>query len=88
MTEKEIFKGILTAKNVPNNVLFFNRNITDIKEKIKDNASLAGKFIELNKSNEPDEEVMGLLDNLKNKKIPGALPSSNIFNFDVSDYYL
>lgn len=84
VTEKEVFKGILTAKNITNNVLFFNRNIVDIKEKIKENASLAGKFIELNKKKEPDEEVMDLLDNLKYKKIPSVLPSSNIFNFDVS----
>jgi hypothetical protein len=83
VTEKEIFKGILNAKNNQNNTLFFERNIVDIEQHLGQNVSLIKKFIELDAENEVDPEVKTLLDNLKYKKIPSALLSDNIFKFDV-----
>lgn len=83
MLEKEIFNGILTAKEVENNVLCFHRNITNIEEDLSSNVKIARKYINLDKSNQIDHSSQLLLDELKNHKIPSKLPSSNIFNFDV-----
>jgi predicted RNA-binding protein with RPS1 domain len=73
---------------VANNVLFFERNIVDIEQYLDVNSNLVQKFIDLDKDNKVDQEIKGLLDNVKHKKIPGALPASNIFKFDVIYYKL
>jgi hypothetical protein len=70
-------------------VIYIERTITDIEDYIESDTSLVGKFIELETkkgTNEKnvDVETMTLLDNLKTKKIPSALPSSNIFKFNVN----
>jgi hypothetical protein len=69
-------------------VIYIQRTITDIQDYIQSDTSLVGKFIELETkkgTNEKvvEQETMTLLENLKTKKIPSALPSSNIFKFDV-----
>ena len=58
--------------------------IENIEENIDKNPSLASKFIELDKSKKrPESEVCSLLNELKYKKIPAKLPSSNIFKYNV-----
>ena len=90
VTEKEIFNGILNAKkSVPNNVLFFIREIENLEEeceKFRENNSLAllKKFIDMDNDNRIDESARSLLNDLKYKKIPVKLPESNIFKFNVS----
>ncbi len=69
-------------------MIYIQRTITDIQDYIQSDTSLVGKFIELETkkgTNEKvvEQETMTLLENLKTKKIPSALPSSNIFKFDV-----
>ena len=83
MTEKEIFNGILNAKQVDKNVLFFTREIEGIEESLKTNLKLAKKFIDIDKENKIDESALNLLNDLKYKKIASKLSSSNIFNFKV-----
>ncbi|RNA01612.1 NACHT and WD repeat domain-containing 2-like, partial [Brachionus plicatilis] len=83
VTEKEIFNGILKAKNVEKNVLYFEREIEDLDENIEKNVSIAKRFTELDKKNCADKEVRNLLDELKYKKIPSKLPESNMFKFKV-----
>lgn len=84
VTEKEIFNGILSAKNTKNNVLFFIREIDDIVENINTNLSVSKKFIDLDKNNQIDEDARDLLNELKYKKIPAVLPDTNIFRFNVN----
>ena len=89
MTEKEIFNGVLRGKDLKNNVLFFEREIQDIESHVKTSQkSLISKFIELDKNSNVDLASKKLLDDLKYKKIPSKLPSSNIFKFKVIYYLL
>jgi hypothetical protein len=85
VTEKEIFNGILKGKDLKNNVLFFEREIEDIEQQLQKNAdkSVLSKYIELDKSSNIEMSSKKLLEDLKYKKIPEKLPSSNIFNFKV-----
>ena len=83
VTEKEIFNGILNAKNLANNVLFFEREIVDIEQNIQNNRSLAAKFIDLDDKFNVDENAKHFLNDLKYNKIPSRLPSSNIFKLKV-----
>ena len=83
MTEKEIFNGILRAKNVENNVLFFEREIEDIEKHIESNTTLARRFIDLDKTNKVDVEAKRFLDDLKWTKIPSKLSAANTFKFKV-----
>ena len=67
-----------------NNVLFFDREIENIESCLKtSNKSVIGKFVELNKDSNIDLSTKNLLNDLKHKKIPSKLPSSNIFKFKV-----
>ena len=98
MTEKEIYKGLIKAKDLGNNVVFFKRNIRDITTKIDDAKNATDKsklfakfkrYIDLNNDNRIDEEICKRLDTLKNKKILECSGMSkegvdkNIFEFDV-----
>ncbi|RNA01260.1 NACHT and WD repeat domain-containing 2-like, partial [Brachionus plicatilis] len=83
VTEKEIFNGILRAKNVEKNALYFERDIEDLDEKIDQNVNMAKRFIELDNTNCVDSEVRNLLDKLKKEKIPSKLPETNMFKFKV-----
>ena len=86
VTEKEIYNGILNAKNLANNVLFFEREIVDIEQNIQSNRSLASKFIDLDDKFKVDEHAKSFLNNLKYSKIPSRLPSSNIFKLKVLNF--
>ena len=83
VTEKEIYNGVLNNKKVEKNVLFFQREIEGIEESLNTNLKLAKKFIDIDDNNKIDESARTLLNDLKFKKIPSKLPSSNIFNFNV-----
>jgi len=83
VTEKEIFNGILTTKNLSTNVLCFMREIDDIEQNIEANVKLAKRFIDLDSQNRVDQSSLSLLNDLKHKKIPAKLPESNIFKFHV-----
>lgn len=84
VTEKEIFNGILNAKAVDKNVLFFTREIEGIEESLKTNLKLAKKFIDIDKDNKIDESARTLLNDLKYNKIPSKLSQTNMFNFKVN----
>lgn len=83
MTEKEIYKGIIDAKNIKNNVLYFQRDIEDIDDNLIQNLSQIKRYVELDKNNKIDSSVKSLLDDLKYKDIPSKLTESNIFRFNV-----
>jgi hypothetical protein len=87
VTEKEIYNGILIAKNVQNNALFFIREIEDIEsaceEADKKDLSLLKKFIDMDSHDKVDQSTKNLLNNLKNNKIPNKLTGDNIFKFKV-----
>ena len=63
--------------------MFFERIIEDIEENIKENPSLASKYIDLDENFNIDLESRNLLNDLKYKKIPAKLPTTNIFKFKV-----
>ena len=83
VTEKEIYNGILNAKNVANNALFFVREIEDIDEHYGENPALSARFIDLDKHKQLDHDAQRLLDELKSTKIREKLPDENIFRFRV-----
>ncbi len=84
MTEKEIFNGILSkGKNLPNSVLYFEREIDNIEEHVgKTDHSVVKKFIDLDSKRRVDRHAKKLLDNLK-EKTAQKLPESNVFKFNV-----
>ena len=66
--------------------MFFEREIEDIESFTKiSSKSLISKFIELDKNSDIDQASKKLLDDLKYKKIPSKLPSSNIFKLRVKN---
>lgn len=67
--------------------MFFERIIEDIEENIKENPSLASKYIDLDENFNIDLESRNLLNDLKYKKIPAKLPATNIFKFKVIFFY-
>lgn len=83
VTEKEIYNGIIRAKNVENNALCFIREIDDIHENLNENVNLLKRYIDLNEKNEIDREANDLLEELKSNKISKSLCQENIFKFNV-----
>ncbi|CAF3962519.1 unnamed protein product [Rotaria sordida] len=85
VTEKEILHGILSASDANQQTLCFLREIENIHDHITD--SKASKFIDLQYSNDGqpkvDSEAENLLNNLKHKRIPSVLQSSNIYSYKV-----
>ena len=73
------------GKNLTNNALYFQREIEGIYDAtvIKQNPQLAKKFVDLDGKNGIDYAAKELLDELKDKKIPSMMPSSNCFKFNV-----
>ncbi len=100
VTEKEIFEGLITAKNLSNNVLLFKRNITDIDEALKEAVNSGAdkskkiaklkRYVDLNSDNRIDTETRNRLEKLKNTKIvqcegmKSEGNEKNIFEFDVT----
>ena len=83
MTEKEIFNGILNAKNVPNNVLIFLREIEDIRDHVESDKSIAWRYIDVDDNNKVDESAQNLLEELKFNKVLKKVPGANTFRFKV-----
>ena len=83
VTEKEIFNGIINAKNVPNNVLLFIREIEDVKEYKDVDKSIAWRYIDVDDNNEIEESAQSLLNDLKNSKLSKKVPEANTFRFRV-----
>jgi len=83
VTEKEIFNGILKAKNRNNNVLYFEREIEGLEENVRANPVLCGKFIDLTNDKNVDQSAKHLLDRLKNEKIKSCMSSCNTHKFKV-----
>jgi hypothetical protein len=83
VTEKEIYNGLIKAQNTKQNVLMFIREIVDIKDNIKSNAKLAGRFIDLDEGGNVDTDAENLLNSLKTDKIAKYLPESNMHKFKV-----
>jgi len=100
VTEKEIFKGLISAKSLNNNVLFFKRNIVDIEEMLEnavksdaDKSKKIAKFkryVDLNSDNRIDKETQKRLDKLKDTKIVQCDgmkmdgSDKNMFEFNVT----
>lgn len=87
VTEKEIYNGILNAKNVDDDVLVFIREVVDIEneENIKSNSKLAARFIDLDKDGNVDKESKQLLHELK-KRVIEKIPEKNIHHFKGVSY--
>jgi hypothetical protein len=83
VTEKEIFNGLLKAKNRNNNVLYFEREIEGLEESIAENPELCGRFIDLTSEKKVDKAAKNLLDKLKNEKIKACLGCGNSHRFRV-----
>ena len=73
----------MKAANVHKNVLFFNREITNVKDFTQVDKSIAWRFIDVGKDNKIDEPAQELLHNLK-KQIRNRLPKSNIIESQVT----
>ena len=82
VTEKEIFNGVMLGKEVEKNVVFFIREIEDIKEHIGENVKLAKRFIDIDDGGVLDEDSHELLTALK-ERVKSTLPESNIHTFKV-----
>lgn len=99
VTEKEIYKGLISAKNLNNNVLLFKRNIVDLENMIEDALKSENdkikkiakfkRYVDLNANNRIDTETQNRLDKLKNTKIVQCDgmkiegDDKNVFEFNV-----
>lgn len=85
VTEKEIYNGILNAKNVENNVLCFIREIEDVKDYKDIDRPIAWRYIDVDSQNEIDHSAQDLLNDLKFNKVLKKVPDSNVFRFKVKN---
>ena len=83
VTEKEIFNGIINAKQLDKNALYFIREIDGIELGLETNNKLARRFIDTDSNGKIDESAQTLLNDLKYNKIPSKIPVDNIFKFNV-----
>ena len=81
VTEKEVIKGILSAKDANERTLCFLRDIVDIRDHLSDEK--AAKYIDMVSPSVLDDDAEGLLNRLKTVRIPGSLRSENIFKYRV-----
>ena len=80
VTEDEIQRGIINAKNPSTQCWWFQRKITDLKENLDD--KVARNFID-KLGAQLDEEAVGFTEQLKETKIPGKLPQENISMYEI-----
>ena len=64
-------------------MIYFEREIENIEEKIEANPDLARRFIDLDSKNQVDKSAKYFLENLKKEKIRSKIADSNIFKFKV-----
>ena len=83
MTEDEIRRGIINATEQDKHCFWFKRVITDIHDNIGD--SNAGKFVDKTWGNPStvDEPAQQLLNKLREKDLPEALPRNSVIQYDV-----
>ena len=81
VTEDEIQRGIINAKDPKIHTYWFRRTITDLKDNILD--PVARNFIDKAGAEKLDEEAVGFTESLKTEKIPSVLPSENVTNYDL-----
>ena len=83
MTEDEIRRGIINAIGQDKRCFWFKRVITDISDNIGD--SNVAKFVDKTWGNPStvDEPAQQLLNKLREKDLPEALPSNNIIQYNV-----
>lgn len=84
MTEDEIRRGIITVSTPENHCFWFKRVISDLFQNAEHRN--AGKFVD--KTYEAgnsviDESAQSLLNNLKEKELPAALPATNVLEYNV-----
>ena len=72
----------MKAVDVHKNVLFFNREIRNVKDFIDIDQSIAWRFIDVDKDNKIDEPAQELLHSLK-RKVAECLPRINIIESQV-----
>lgn len=80
VTEDEIQRGIIKAKDPTKHCYWFKRNIFDLKENVND--KVARNFID-KLGTDLDTEANNLLDELKEEKIPSVLNKANISVYDL-----
>ena len=81
VTEDEIQRGIINAKDPKTQSYWFRRTITDLKEHIFDRA--ARNFIDKLGAENLDDEAVGFTEALKTTKIPSVLPAENVNCYDI-----
>ena len=79
VTEREISRGILKAKNVEDHCLAYIREIENINVTL---LRFAAKFIDFAARN-VDGEAQKLLKILRDDKLPAKMPKSNLVRFQV-----
>ncbi len=80
VTEMEVALGVLYTKHPERHALVFLRKFSEMSA---NNAWEVGKFIDF-RGRSHDGAAMDMLGALKEQKIPCALASSNIINFEVN----
>jgi len=83
VTEDEIRRGIINATVQEKHCFWFKRVITDIGDNIGD--SNVGKFVDKSwgHPSSVDEPAQQLLNKLREKDLPEALPNNSVIQYDV-----
>ena len=83
MTEDEIRRGVINATQQDKRCFWFKRVITDLDDNLGDSSS--GKFLDKTWGNPStiDKNAQDLLNKLREKDLPEALPNNNVIQYDV-----
>ena len=83
VTEDEIRRGLINTTDQEKHCFWFKRVITDIDDNISD--SNAGKFVDKTwgSPSSVDKPAQQLLNKLREKDLPEALPSNSVIQYDV-----
>jgi len=80
VTENEIQQGCVGASNTEQQLLWFNRTITDIENFTSDKASR--NFMDKS-GQELDENASDMVKELRTQKLPAILPSPNVNTYSL-----
>lgn len=83
MTEDEIRRGVINATQQDKRCFWFKRVITDLDDNLSDSNS--GKFLDKTwgDPSSVDKNAQDLLNKLREKDLPEALPNNNVIQYDV-----
>ncbi|KAK3736404.1 hypothetical protein QZH41_017906 [Actinostola sp. cb2023] len=84
VTEDEVRRGIINAKDPLKHTFWFKRVISDLKKHVSD--SKVGQFMDktwATPAGEVDKEAQDYLNTLREKDLPAVLPKSNIVQYNV-----